>query len=321
MEQQVNPGILALDAGQTGTKVRLTGVAHSNELLLPGVRTHEPILPQLAALVTQVIEGSGALIGTASIGVSGITNAEHDAQALLKLIGDPSMERVLLTHDSVTSYLGALGERRGAVVASGTGVVTLGVGRSAVARIDGWGNIMGDAGSGYWIGREALDAVMRAHDGRGPRTTLTQVVQQTWPDLEEAYISLQSSPARVQTVAGFAKAVAQLADSDAVSNRICLAAAQELALSVKTALQRVGDPADPAERFNISVLGGVFGSPVIYKAFAGLIQQQCPAVELTAAAGSGLDGAAMLAGLPETHPLLGLVSSHEASLDAVPSRS
>ena len=28
--------------------------------------------------------------------------------------------------------------------------------------------MIGDEGSGYWIGREALAAVMRASDGRGP---------------------------------------------------------------------------------------------------------------------------------------------------------
>ena len=33
--------------------------------------------------------------------------------------------------------------------------------------------MIGDEGSGYWIGREALAAVMRARDGRGPETQLT----------------------------------------------------------------------------------------------------------------------------------------------------
>ena len=28
--------------------------------------------------------------------------------------------------------------------------------------------MIGDEGSGYWIGRESLAAVMRAADGRGP---------------------------------------------------------------------------------------------------------------------------------------------------------
>ena len=34
--------------------------------------------------------------------------------------------------------------------------------------------MIGDEGSGYWIGREALAAVMRASDGRGPATRLTR---------------------------------------------------------------------------------------------------------------------------------------------------
>ncbi|MDT3318074.1 hypothetical protein Q9S71_14695 [Microbacterium sp. KSW4-11] len=46
--------------------------------------------------------------------------------------------------------------------------MTLAVGDRDTARVDGWGWTMGDAGSGFWIGREALTAVMRAHDHRGP---------------------------------------------------------------------------------------------------------------------------------------------------------
>jgi N-acetylglucosamine kinase-like BadF-type ATPase len=38
------------------------------------------------------------------------------------------------------------------------------------ARAGGWGHMVGDEGSGYWIGREAVAAVMRASDGRGPAT-------------------------------------------------------------------------------------------------------------------------------------------------------
>ena len=76
---------------------------------------------------------------------------------------------------------------------------------------------MGDAGSGFWIGREALDAVMRAHDGRGPATALTAVVQGRWPDLEDAYVQLQSDPARVSVVAWFAETVAAHAATDEVA--------------------------------------------------------------------------------------------------------
>ena len=36
--------------------------------------------------------------------------------------------------------------------------------------------MLGDEGSGYWIGRAALRAVLRAADRRGPRTVLTQML-------------------------------------------------------------------------------------------------------------------------------------------------
>lgn len=302
---------LALDVGQTGTKARFNSAGGTQEILLPGVRTHESILPQLAVFAARAVQETGLEFSTVAIGVSGITKAEQDASALLDLIENPAVNRVLLTHDSVTSYLGALGDRRGAVVASGTGVVTLGVGGTTVARVDGWGNIMGDAGSGHWIGREALDAVMRAHDGRGPATALTAVVQKHWPDVEEAYIALQSSPARVRTVAGFARDVVDLAVRDPVAHRICVAAVQEMALSVTTALHRVSDPQATGETLSVSVLGGVFASALITENFTRCMEEQCPTVVLVAPQGTGLDGVAMLPSLPSKHPLLSLVASSE----------
>lgn len=295
---------LALDAGQTGTKARWSG----GDALLPGVRTHLPLLPQLAESIRTLAADTRESFESVGIGVSGLTRADHDAAALRALVDLPASTRILLAHDSVTSYLGALGDRRGSVVAAGTGVVTLGVGRTAVSRVDGWGNIMGDAGSGYWIGREALDAVMRAYDGRGPETALSAVVRETWPDLEEAYILLQSSPDRIRTVAGFARAVATLADTDAVAHDICVAAARELAHSVDASLRRVSDPENPDEEFLVSAVGGVFSGDLVARTFADLIRTARPGVVLEEAHGTGLDGAASLAALPDGHPLLGLVS-------------
>ena len=91
------------------------------------------------------------------------------------------------------------------MVASGTGVVTLAVGRTELARVDGWGYLLGDAGSGYWLGRAALDAVMRAHDGRGDATALSAIAVAEFPDLEHAYIELQADPGRVGRIAAYAR--------------------------------------------------------------------------------------------------------------------
>jgi N-acetylglucosamine kinase-like BadF-type ATPase len=300
-------GVLAIDAGQSGMKVRVRGSAQPDlDLLFPGIRTHEPLLPQLAEVALRVSDETGRHPDVVAAGVSGLTDRESDAALLLSLVRSTGAREAMLAHDSITSFLGALGDVSGAVVAAGTGVVALGVGRHSVARVDGWGNIMGDAGSGYWIGREALDAVMREHDGRGEPTALTAVVRERWPDLESAYIQLQTAEDRVQVVASFSQAVSDLAPTDAVAARICRGAARELAITATAALARTAEPGDVGRA--VCAIGGVFHSPMVHDRFAALLHESVPGAHLESPRGSGLDGTVALPSLAPAHALLSLVS-------------
>jgi N-acetylglucosamine kinase-like BadF-type ATPase len=82
---------------------------------------------------------------------------------------------VLITHDAETALVGAIGRRYGVALIAGTGAIAYGVNaRGESRRADGWGYLLGDEGSAYWIGREALRAAARAHDERGPATDLAE---------------------------------------------------------------------------------------------------------------------------------------------------
>ena len=64
-----------------------------------------------------------------------------------------------------------VGDEPGVVLIAGTGSIAYGVNHDGfAARAGGWGYVLGDEGSGYWIGRQALAAVVREADGRGPKT-------------------------------------------------------------------------------------------------------------------------------------------------------
>ncbi|MDD7945196.1 BadF/BadG/BcrA/BcrD ATPase family protein [Microbacterium sp. NE2HP2] len=292
--------VLAIDAGQSGIKVRATA-ASGEDLLFPGIRTGEPLLPQLAAVVAETAARTGSPADIVVAGISGLTDANADADAMLALTAAQGVRGVVLAHDSTTSFLGALGDRRGAVVAAGTGVVTLAVGAETTARVDGWGWIMGDAGSGYWIGRQALDAVMRAYDGRGPTTELTATVSDRWPDLSQAYMSLQADPDRVRVVASFAAVVARAAVAgDTVAQDISVRAAHELAQSVRAAIAQVRTD---EETFPVCAIGGVFGSIPLLEAFTADLHTGDASVRLVAPVGVGIDGVVALADLGTSHPL------------------
>ena len=274
---------VALDGGQSGCRAR-DAAGHIWEGV--GIDTARPRIPQLAAAVRAAApEGTErVLVGTTGLGV------EDTAAALLDELRDHGTKSVHLAHDSVTSYLGALGDRTGCVVAAGTGVVTLAAGATTAARVDGWGWILGDAGSGFWIGRRAIDMALRAYDGRGPETALLDLVRADFGDPALAYLTLQGDPLRVARTAAYAKQVDALAETDDVAAQVLRDAASELVTSVTTALRRVdGSVDDP-----VCVLGNVFRSATLTEAFTARMGAVAATHPIVPAQGSGLDGADLL---------------------------
>jgi glucosamine kinase len=299
-------GLIAVDAGQTGIRLRFVGPDGTLEHRTEGVLTDHPLLPQLASAITAFASANSLNEVAVGVGASGLT--VPDAGELLTLLGELDVTRVALAHDATTSYLGALGDQPGVMIAAGTGVVTLALGPRAVARVDGWGCLLGDAGSAFWIGQSGLKAAMRAFDHRGEPTVLLADLEAEYGDPPLAYIELQCDPRWVSRVAGFAAAVdAAAANGDAVADRILSEAAAELSDSVVGALRQV--ELMSSESPAICTLGGVFGSPRITERFVSYLRLHWPALELTASAGTGLDGAQATLSLDPSSPLAGLVST------------
>ncbi|HEV2659540.1 MAG TPA: BadF/BadG/BcrA/BcrD ATPase family protein, partial [Ktedonobacteraceae bacterium] len=87
---------------------------------------------------------------------------------------------VRLTNDAEL-VLSALEEQAGVALIAGTGSIALGQdGKGRSERCGGWGHLLGDEGSGYAIGLRALQAAVRAADGRGPETRLLELVLRYW---------------------------------------------------------------------------------------------------------------------------------------------
>lgn len=71
-------------------------------------------------------------------------------------------DRVLLVHDGVIAHAGALGGDPGVVVIAGTGSVAVAIDEERRARtLGGWGYLLGDEGSAFWIARTAMQAAIR----------------------------------------------------------------------------------------------------------------------------------------------------------------
>lgn len=300
------PAIIAVDAGQSSIRARLLrGNSIEFQQDFAALLTDLPLLPQLVNVVRAMADGRALQDVRVAAAMSGLTSSDANPKGVLLACQDLGISEVHLTHDSISGYLGCLGELRGSAIAAGTGVVTLATGADSYARVDGWGNIMGDAGSGYWIGRAGLDAAMRAHDGRGEPTAILGLLHNDFPDVEAAYIEIQSHPERISFVASYARKIIDLSEHDLVSARIVDHATDELALSVSASLHRTGWA--PGSSPSISWVGKILSNPKMAVPLAGKLKKAWPNAHLVSPLGGPLDGVAQLPTLPADHPLRPLV--------------
>lgn len=85
--------------------------------------------------------------------------------------------RIFVDSDGMIALLGAIGVGAGIIVIAGTGSFVLGIDhRRKQARGGGWGPLLGDEGSGSTMGRQAIQSVLQAEDGRRPATDLRKEV-------------------------------------------------------------------------------------------------------------------------------------------------
>lgn len=164
----------------------------------------------------------------------------------------PRLTTVAVTSDAVLAHAAAFHGADGVVLAVGTGSVALGIGRDGRAhRADGWGTLLGDEGSGSWIGRQGLAAALAAEDGRGPATALLAAAHDRWgdPATWSAQVDASDNPGR--WTAAFAPQVADAATAgDDVAADIMRRAAEALAQTAAAAARR-------SQSHEVAALGGL----------------------------------------------------------------
>lgn len=193
------------------------------------------------------------------LGIAGVDRPDDERvmEQIMRRIGYKS--RVLIVNDALVALEAGAPGKPGVVLVAGTGSIAYGRNtQNLAARAGGWGYVLGDEGSGYWIGRAALRAVLREADRRGPKTALTTLllrhfgVAQAQNLIHEVY----HSNLKPHAIGALAQCVqAAHADGDAVAAAILVGAADELegsGVSVARRLRLVGDP------FRFILSGGIF---------------------------------------------------------------
>lgn len=182
------------------------------------------------------------------LGIAGVDRPDDARvmEALMRRIGYKA--KVLVVNDALIALeAGAPGGQPGVVIISGTGSIAYGRNASnQSARAGGWGYMLGDEGSGYWIGRAALRAVLREADRRGPATQLTGLLLNYYSvaRAQDLIAQVYHGGLKPAAIASLAQCVqGAFSDGDAVAIGILRNAADQLessGLSVAKRLDLVG---------------------------------------------------------------------------------
>lgn len=212
----------------------------------------------IADVTRKALASAGELNAEAMVvGAAGAGREPERGQVLDALMNEQVAERVHVTTDIDVALVAAFPDSPGIVLNSGTGSIALARDpQGKTHRAGGYGWQMGDEGSGYGIGRAAMGAVSRAHDGRGPATKLTlRAMAAAKASSFDQFVSwgTTATPADVAALAPGVIEMAQLGDQ--VAQGIVDYAVRELVLLV-TALQPHCGPAPNA----VALAGGLLAT-------------------------------------------------------------
>jgi N-acetylglucosamine kinase-like BadF-type ATPase len=227
-------------------------------------------------------------ISATSVGAAGAGRPEISGK-IRSLLGELALRNVEVVGDTVIALEAAFGGGPGIIAIAGTGSIVYGrdaAGRTA--RAGGWGFAVSDEGSGHWIGRRAISAILNAHD-EGSETPLTNLIFQSWKidSIDELVQHANSTPppdfpplfAVVLRAADEGDSLARVLLAEAGSKLAALAAVVIRRLAQKSSENEFTDAVPSNELPPVAMTGSVFRrSPDVRQTFCNALQTGFPGI-------------------------------------------
>ena len=290
---------LGIDAGGTktecviGDETSLLGSSFGSTVKIKKVGT-EAARKALTAAVRAVGREAGVdahNIAHTCIGIAG-SSIREVTDWTQKILGELVSGEVTVVNDALIAHRAAFRGEAGVLVIAGTGSHVLGVNeRGETERAGGWGPIISDEGSGFWIGRLAVAQAMRAYDCTHSVNLLAGIMEAWNLASVEAVVSMANSNPPPD-FASLLPAILRCADSgDPLAREILASSAAELANLARIVIRKLWPM--PA-KITVAVTGGVFAhSSHIGQMFANAIRAERPDV---------------IVNLEPAHPVMGALS-------------
>lgn len=303
MVETLKRAVLGVDGG--GSKTHCIALDSSGRLLARGIGgPSNPLIVGFEAASQAILEAvdeasrrcGARFFDAACVAIAGVGRDESRGRMEKRLRAASPARHVFVVPDALAALYGATLGKPGVVVIAGTGSIAYGWEEEGeVVRAGGWGWRIGDEGSGYDIGRRAINVALRAYDGRGPETSLLPLILEGFNLREpmELIDLIYLEDLKPQEVANLTPLVVEAAEKgDPLAREILMEAGVELARAAVAVSQRLGLEGV----FTVSYTGGVFQeSSLIREVFKKEVGRAAPGCRVVPARFEPAVGAALLA--------------------------
>jgi N-acetylglucosamine kinase-like BadF-type ATPase len=239
---------------------------------------------------------AGAGISPERLAAAVLAIAGTDTQAVADNVRSVRTEDWVVVNDVVAAWATATGTGPGIAVISGTGSNVFGVGpRDRPWRAGGWGHLLGDEGSAYWIGIQSIKAALSDREASGPETALSDAAPAFFglDSVERLATHVYSKPLTKGEIAALATETARLArKGDAVALEIFVRGARELSRQVGAVIEQT----ELGGSFPVGLIGGVFkAGGVFLEPFTEAIRERAPDARVARVEMAPVGGSLLLA--------------------------
>ncbi len=216
----------------------------------------------ISGLVKELMVHAGNPDAKATHLYAGLAGAGRpaDREAIHQAIRQHNVaETITVDTDAAAALAGAFAGGPGIIVISGTGAICFGKSKdNMVYRCGGWGYLLGDEGSGYYIGQQAIIAALKDLDGRGQKTRLRQAIEEKYQvaSVDLLISAIYSGKMDRTEIAGLAPLVFEFFNKgDQAAVAIIETAGKEIGKIVAAVSKRMGLHGQPV---TVALIGSVF---------------------------------------------------------------
>jgi glucosamine kinase len=292
--------LLGIDGGATKTLAAVLDIERGELHIGQGGPSNQDAVGVQAAgqalfdAADQALAGAG--ISDRELDGAVLAVAGTDTDAVIAHVRKERSQDWIVVGDVVGAWATATGAQPGVGVISGTGSNVFGVGRDGGAwRAGGWGHLLGDEGSGYWLGVQSIKAALRDREASGPQTALSDAAVAFFeaPNIEALATLVYSKPLTKGEIAAFAIETAGLAErGDAVACGLYEAGARELALQIGAVIRQTGLDGE----FPVGLIGSAYkAGPVFVDPLTDAIHTLAPHAHVEVVEMAPVGGSLLLA--------------------------